>query len=79
MLSLMCYALLYVHFSFANNLKRKRERVACLLFSYSCQYYVTLPLPISLQCVIQVFLDHTHLLFPDIYIYYIRVKPCVSF
>ena len=35
-LSLMCYALLYVHFSFAIILKRKEKMVALLLLSFRC-------------------------------------------
>ena len=35
-LSLFCYALLCVHFSFAIILKRKRKLVALLLLSYIC-------------------------------------------
>ena len=68
-LSLFCYALLCVHSSFESILKRKRKLVALLLLSY--RYIVTinvlwlfLTMPwVSLQCVIVVFPDHTHLLF----------------
>ena len=35
-LSLSCYALLCVHFSFAITLKRKRKLVVLLLLSYRC-------------------------------------------
>ena len=35
-LSLFCYALLCVHFSYAIILKRKRKVVALLLLSYRC-------------------------------------------
>ena len=68
-LSLFCYALLCVHFSFAIILKKRRKRVALLLFSY--RYIVTinvlwlfLTVPwVGLPYVIVVFPDHTHLLF----------------
>ena len=68
-LSLFCYAILCVHFSFAIILKRKRKLVALLLLS--CRRIVTinvlwlfLTVPwVSLQYVIVVFPDHTHLLF----------------
>ena len=69
-LSSFCYALLCGHSSFAIVLKRKRKLVALLLLSYRCivtinvlWLFVTLPL-VGLQCVIVVFPDHTHLLFP---------------
>ena len=39
LLSLLCFALLYVHFSFASILKRKRKLVALLLLSYRLQIY----------------------------------------
>ena len=68
-LSLFCYALLCVHSSFANILKRKRNLVALLLLSYRCLVtvnvlwrFLTVPW-VGLQCVIVVFPDHTHLLF----------------
>ena len=67
-MSLVCYALLCVHSSFAIILKRKRKLVALLLLSYICivTIYVMclfLMLPWdALQCVIVVFPDHTHLL-----------------
>ena len=68
-LSLFCYALLCVHFSFAIILKRKRKLVALFLLSYRCiviinvlWLFLTVPF-VSLQRVIVVFLDHTHLLF----------------
>ena len=64
-LSLICYALLYVHSSFAIILKM----VALLLLSYRCLVtvnvmwlFLTLPW-VGLQYVIVVFPDHTHLLF----------------
>ena len=68
-LSLFSYALLCVHSSFAINLKRKRKLVALLLLSYRCivtinVLWLFLMVPwVSLQCVILVFPDHTHLLF----------------
>ena len=68
-MSLFCCALLYVHFSFATILKRKRKLVALLLLSYRCIVIINvlwLFLAVSwagLQCVIVVFPDHTHLLF----------------
>ena len=68
-LSLFCYALLFVHSSFANILKKKRKLVALLLLSYRCivtinALWLFLGVPgVGLQCVIVVFPDHTHLLF----------------
>ena len=68
-LSLLCYALLCAHSSFAIILKRKRKLVALLLLSYRCivtinVLWLLLTVPwIGLQCVIVVFPDHTHLLF----------------
>ena len=68
-LFLFCYALLYVHSSFAVILKRKRKLVAFLLLSYICIVTINilwLFLTVSwvgLQCVIVVFPDHTHLVF----------------
>ena len=35
-LTLFCYALLYVYYSFAINLKRMRKLVALLLLPYRC-------------------------------------------
>ena len=68
-LSLFWYALLCVFSSFAIILKRKRELVALLLLSYGCLptlnvlwLFLTV-LWVSLQCVIVIFSDHTHLLF----------------
>ena len=57
-----------VHSSFAIILKRKRKLVALLLLSYRCivttnvlwLFLITVPW-VGLQCVIVVFLDHTHL------------------
>ena len=68
-MSLFCYALLCVHFSFAIILKRKRRLVALLLLSCRCivtinVLWLFLMVPwVGLQCVIVVFPDHTHLLF----------------
>ena len=68
-MSLFCYALLCVHFSYAIILKRKRKLVALLLLSYRCivtinvlWLFLTVPW-VGLQYVILVFPDHTHLLF----------------
>ena len=80
-LSLFCYALLCVHFSFAIVLKRKRKLFALLLLSYRCivivndlWLFLTVPWG-GLQCVSVVFPDHTHLLsecplVPDPYFVY---------
>ena len=68
-LSLICYALLYVHSSLATILKRKRKLVALLLLSNRCLATVNvlwlfLMVPwVGVHCVIVVFPDHTHLLF----------------
>ena len=68
-LSLYCYALLCIHFSFAIMLKRKRKLVALLLLSCRCSVTINVPwlflkVPcIGLQYVIVVFPNHTHLLF----------------
>ena len=70
-LSLFCYALLCVHFSFAIILKRKRKLVALLLLSYRCivtidVLWLLLKVPwVGLQCEIVVFPAHTHLLFEN--------------
>ena len=68
-LSLLCYALLYVHFRFAISLKRKSKLVDLLLLSYRCivtinvlWLFLTVPW-VGLQCVIVVFPDHIHLRF----------------
>ena len=68
-LSLFCYELPCVHSSFAIILKRKRKLDALLLLSYRCTVtvnvlwlFLTVPW-VSLQCVIVVFPDQTHLLF----------------
>ena len=65
-LSLFCYALLCVHYSFAIIMKRKRKLLALLLLSYRCsvtinvmQLFLKVPW-VGLQCVIVVFPDHTH-------------------
>ena len=65
-LSLFCYALHYVHSSFAVVLKRKRKLVALLSLSYKCfvtmnvlWLFLTVPW-VGLQYVVVVFLDHTH-------------------
>ena len=59
-LSLICYALLYVHSSFAIILKRKRKLVALFLLSFRCLitvivlwFFLTMPWA-GLQCVIVV-------------------------
>ena len=63
-LSLFCYALLCVHYSFA--IKRKRKLVALLILSYRFIFTITvmwlfLATPwVGLQYVIVVFPDHTH-------------------
>ena len=68
-LSLFCYALLFIHSSFAIILKRNRKLVALLLLSYNCIVAINvlwLFLTVSwvgLQYVIVVFPDHTRLLF----------------
>ena len=66
-LSLMCYALLCVHSSFAITLKRKRKLVALLLLPYRCSVTVNvmwlflMVQLVGLQCVILVSPDHTHI------------------
>ena len=68
-MSLFCYALLCVHFSFAIILKRKRKLVALLLLSYRCIITINVlwlfltALCVGLQYVIVVYPDHTCLLF----------------
>ena len=63
------FVLLCVHSSFAIILKRKRKLFAQLLLSYRCLVTVNvlwlfLPLPwVGLQCVIEVFPDHSYLPF----------------
>ena len=67
-MSLFCHALLCVHSSFAIILKRKRKLHVLLLLSYRyigtinvlC-LFLTMPW-VGLQCVIEVFPDHTHFL-----------------
>ena len=68
-MSLGCYALLYVHSSFAITLKRKRKLAALLLLSYRCLVtvnvlwlFLTMQW-VGLQCVIVVIPDHTQLLY----------------
>ena len=65
--SMFCYALLYVHSSFAIILMGKRGLVALLSLSSCCLVIVVwlfLVVPwVCLQFVIMVFTDHTHLLF----------------
>ena len=58
----------YVHFSFDIILKRKRKLIALLLLSYGCLVtvyilwlFLTVPW-VGLQCVIEVWPDHTYLL-----------------
>ena len=66
-LSVLCYALLCVHSSFAIILKRKRKLVDLLLLSNRCivtvdvrWLFLTVPW-VGMQCVIVVFPDHTHI------------------
>ena len=72
-LSLFCYALLCVHSSFANILKRKRNPVALLLLSYRCLVTVNVMwrflrvLWVGLQCVILVF---PHIILICFFFYY---------
>ena len=69
-LSLFCYALLCVRFSFVISLKRKRKLAASLLLSCRCiitindlwLFFLTVPW-FGLQYVVVVFPDHTHLPF----------------
>ena len=68
-MSLFCFALLCVQFSFAIILKRKIKLVALLLLSCRCivtinvlWLFLTVP-RIGLQYGIVVFPDHKHLLF----------------
>ena len=69
--SLFCYALLSVLSSFVIILTRKRELFALLYLSCWCLVTVNvlplflLVLWVGLQCVIVVFPDHSHLLFPQ--------------
>ena len=68
-LSLFCYALLCVHFSFAIKLKRKRKLVGLLSLPYrsivilNVLWLLLRVLLFGLQCVSVVLSDHTHLLF----------------
>ena len=68
-LSLFCYALLCVHFSFAIILKRKRKLLALLLLSYICivsinvlWLFLTVPWVCLQRVIVVLFPDHTHLL-----------------
>ena len=68
-MSLLCYAFLCVHSSFAIILNKKRKLVALILLSNRCNVtinylwlFVTVP-RVGLQYVIVVFPDHTHVLF----------------
>ena len=68
-LSLFCYILLCVHFSFAIIFTRKIKPVALLLLSCRCVVsinvlwlFLTVPW-VGLQYVVAVFPDHAHLLF----------------
>ena len=70
--TLVCYSLLCVHSSFEIVLKRNEKLVALLLLSYRCSvtinvlwYFLTVPW-VCLQLVVEVFPDHTHLLFENI-------------
>ena len=77
----------FVHSSFEIILKGKRKLVALLLLSYSCivtinvlWLFLTVPW-VSLQCVIVVFSDHTHLLYNfDMHLYakFDQKIPCYS-
>ena len=67
-LSLLCYALLFVHSSIAIILKRERKLVALLLLSYRCivtinflWLFLTMPW-VGLWFLIVVIPDHTHFL-----------------
>ena len=65
--SMFCYALLYVHSSFAIIFMRKRELVALLSLSTWCLViaawlFIAVPW-VCLQFVIVVLPNHTHLLF----------------
>ena len=68
----VCYALLCVHSSFCNHLKRNRKLVALLLLCYRCivtinVLWLFLEVPwVGLQFVVVVFPDHTHLFVADI-------------
>ena len=70
---LVMHYLLCVYFSFAIILKRKRKLNALLSLSYRCIYIINVlwlffsVLLVGLQCVIDVFPDHTHLLFYNVF------------
>ena len=80
-LSLICYALICVHSSFAIIVKRKRKLVALLFLSYRCLVTVNVlwlfatMTWVGLQCLIVVFPDHTRLLFT---VYYFCVPSFVN-
>ena len=65
--------LLCVYFSFAIILKRKRKLNALTLLSYRCIVIINVlwlffsVLLVGLNCVIDVFPDHTHLLFYNVF------------
>ena len=65
--SMFCCTLLYVHSSFVIILMGRRELVALFSLSSACFVFVVwlfLVVPwVSLQFVIVIFADHTHLLF----------------
>ena len=67
-LYLFCYALLFVHSSFAIIMMKKRELITLLSLSFGCLATVNVPwlfitVPwVGLQCENVVFPDHTHVL-----------------
>ena len=67
-LSLICYALLCAHSSFAVILKWKKALIALLVLSYRCMVTINVlwlfltVTWVGLQCLIVIFPDHTHLL-----------------
>ena len=64
--SMFCCTLLYVHSGFPIISMAKRELIALLLFLVSRDCCVVLPhdaTGLSVQFLIVLFLDHTHLLF----------------
>ena len=81
-LSLFCYILLCVHFSFAIILKRKRKLVALLLLSCRCIVtlnilWLSLTVPwVGLQFVIVIFPDHTHLLLEPQISHFVNFASC---
>ena len=64
---MFCYALFWVHPSFAIILKRLSKLVALLLLSYRCittinvMWFFLMVKWVGLKCMIVVFLHHTHL------------------